>query len=366
MTVTPSTSDVADKAVSTDDGGSGMEVARLEAVLAALVETKVEAMKASSTLSRRSGSAPASPRRPRLTSTSTASSSLNHHHHHHHHHHHQSHHHPHSQQQQQQQQQQQYRKKGQPQQQHHRHRRRRHDSAPCGEYLNSATDHSQHKSSNGKGRRRASESPRSPRKKRKHSRSPNVLQGVQDVHAGLDSRLELVGIDGDQNVALINFERAKERAKEVFGDSSKYPPLHRSACYISQSEAQLNIPYDDADYVALNVADEEEETLSGPEKVDELQERYHRPRRKRKRKRCKVESVVSPEEELVDPEELPPRARWTIVVTACLLLAMSLFLVGVTLRMAPIIDDMVRKENEELLNSLNRDNSVPENVTAPP
>lgn len=94
--------------------------------------------------------------------------------------------------------------------------------------------------------------------------------------------------------------------------------------------------------MALNVADEleEEETLSGPEKVDEPQGRYHRPRRKRKRKRRKVDPVVSPEEELVDPEELPPRARWTIVATACLLLAMSLLLVGVTLRMAPIIDDM--------------------------
>lgn len=93
--------------------------------------------------------------------------------------------------------------------------------------------------------------------------------------------------------------------------------------------------------MALNVADEleEEETLSGPEKVDEPQGRYHRPRRKRKRKRRKIDSV-GPEEELVDPEELPPRARWTIVATACLLLAMSLLLVGVTLRMAPIIDDM--------------------------
>ncbi|XP_011873788.1 PREDICTED: uncharacterized protein LOC105565313 [Vollenhovia emeryi] len=309
VTVTPSTSDVADKAVSTDDGGSGgMEVARLEAVLAALVETKVEAMKASSTLSRRSGSAPASPRRPRLTSTST-------------------------------QQQQQHNKKGQ-HHQHHRHRRRRHDSAPCGsDYLNNATDHSQHKLSNGRGRRRASESPRSPRKKRRHSRSPNILQGVvQDVHAGLDSRFELLGIDGDQDVALINFERAKE----VLGDSCEYPRLHRSACYFSQSAAQLKIHYDDDDYVALNVADEleEEETLSGPEKVDESQGRYHRPRRKRKRKRRKIEPVDHPDEELVDPEELPPRARWTIVATACLLLAMSLLLVGVTLRMAPIIDDM--------------------------
>lgn len=101
------------------------------------------------------------------------------------------------------------------------------------------------------------------------------------------------------------------------------------------------IHYDDDDYVALNVADELEEVeiLSGPEKVDEPQGRYHRPRRKRKRKRRKIDSV-GPDEELVDPEELPPRARWTIVATACLLLAMSLLLVGVTLRMAPIIDEM--------------------------
>ncbi|KAH0952832.1 hypothetical protein HN011_000971, partial [Eciton burchellii] len=345
VTVTPSTSDVADKAVSTDDGGGGTEVARLEAVLAALVETKVEAMKASSTLSRRSGSAPASPRQLRLTSTSTASSSLNHHHHHHHHHHHS----------------QQHKKKAQ---QHHRHRRRRHDSAPCeSDYLNNVTDHSQHKLANEKERRRASEIPRSPRKKRRHSRSPNNQGVVQDVQAGLDSRFELLGIDGDQDVALINFERAKE----VLGDSCEYPRLHRSACYFPQSAAQLKIHYDDDDYVALNVADEleEEEILSGPEKLDEPRGRYHRPRRKRKRKRRKADSV-GPDEELVDPGELPPRARWTIVATACLLLAMCLLLVGVTLRMAPIIDDMVRKENEELLNSLNRDISVPENATAPP
>lgn len=34
------------------------------------------------------------------------------------------------------------------------------------------------------------------------------------------------------------------------------------------------------------------------------------------------------------------RARWTIIATACLLLLMCLLLVGVTLRMAPLIDDM--------------------------
>ncbi|XP_035728273.1 lateral signaling target protein 2 homolog isoform X2 [Vespa mandarinia] len=319
MTVMPSTSDVADKAVSTNDGSGGVEVARLEAVLAALVETKVEAMKASSTLGRRSGSAPTSPRRPRLTSTSTASSSLNHHHQHHHQHrrkshHHHHHHHPH----------------------HHHHRRRRHDSAPC-DYIDDSMTHHQHKSHHGKGRRRASESPRSPRKKRRHSKSPRILQSA-DIQAGLEARLELLDMNGEQDLALINFERTRE----ALSDSCEYPRLHRSACYFSQSTAQLKIHYDeDEDYLALNIADEleEEETLSGPEKIEEPRETYHRPRKKRKRKRRRIESV-GPEEEIVDPEELPPRARWTIVATACLLLAMSLLLVGVTLRMAPIIDDM--------------------------
>lgn len=81
MTVMPLSSDFADKAVSTEDAASGLGVAHIEAVLAALVETKVEAMKASSSASKRSGSIASSPRRPRLTSSSTASSSQNQHHH---------------------------------------------------------------------------------------------------------------------------------------------------------------------------------------------------------------------------------------------------------------------------------------------
>ncbi|KPI91386.1 hypothetical protein RR46_14890 [Papilio xuthus] len=43
---------------------------------------------------------------------------------------------------------------------------------------------------------------------------------------------------------------------------------------------------------------------------------------------------------VLDPDELPRRARYTIMVTACLLLFLCLLLVGVTLRMAPLIDDM--------------------------
>lgn len=43
---------------------------------------------------------------------------------------------------------------------------------------------------------------------------------------------------------------------------------------------------------------------------------------------------------MIDPDDLSQRARWTIIATACLLLVMCLLLVGVTLRMAPFIDDM--------------------------
>ncbi|XP_045446965.1 uncharacterized protein LOC123655174 [Melitaea cinxia] len=55
---------------------------------------------------------------------------------------------------------------------------------------------------------------------------------------------------------------------------------------------------------------------------------------------------------VLDPDELPRRARYTIMVTACLLLFLCLLLVGVTLRMAPLIDDMVRQENERLMHDV--------------
>lgn len=50
--------------------------------------------------------------------------------------------------------------------------------------------------------------------------------------------------------------------------------------------------------------------------------------------------LSNPSQQVIDPDDLPKRARWTIIATACLLLIMCLLLVGVTLRMAPIIDDM--------------------------
>lgn len=41
-----------------------------------------------------------------------------------------------------------------------------------------------------------------------------------------------------------------------------------------------------------------------------------------------------------DPDEMPERAKCTIMVTSLLLLTMCLILVGVTLRMTPLIDDI--------------------------
>ncbi|XP_046749330.1 uncharacterized protein LOC124413031 [Diprion similis] len=364
MTVMPTSGEVADKAVSTEDASSNVEVARLEAVLATLVETKVESMKASaSTATRRVGSAPASPRRPRLTSSSTVSSSQNHYHHHHHHHHHHHngqqndnhhhhHHHDHK-----------HDKKKQEDRKH-----RRHDSAPCGEFIGVAggltnqTDRQRTKY--GKGHPRDTEQPKSPRKRRRHSRSPQGPPGLRNVleDPGPESGLALLGIDRDQQLDLLNFERARE----AFGDTRELPRLQQSSCCFSQSATQLKIHYDVDDYVALNLEDEledEEDSHNDQKKRRGPCDKYHRPKRKRKRRRRRI-GPGETSEELADPEELPPRARWTIVATACLLLAMSLLLVGVTLRMAPIIDDMVRRENEELLSSLSQDSFVPENSTA--
>ncbi|KAJ9596654.1 hypothetical protein L9F63_012351, partial [Diploptera punctata] len=74
-----------------------------------------------------------------------------------------------------------------------------------------------------------------------------------------------------------------------------------------------------------------------------LQEAQRKRKRKKRRKK-KVEGETRVRRTGagggLDPEDLPKRARWTIIATACLLLLMSVLLVGVTLRMAPIIDEM--------------------------
>lgn len=124
--------------------------------------------------------------------------------------------------------------------------------------------------------------------------------------------------------------------------------------------------YDDKDYIAVDIEDELKEyddldecetsfngnkNFSSDSKSAEVSEKYHRDRRKRKRYRNEDydEIQVLPDEEeeepevpevYLDPNEISPRAKNAIVITACFLLAMSVGVVVATLRMAPIIDDL--------------------------
>uniref|UniRef100_A0A023EZG6 Putative conserved plasma membrane protein n=1 Tax=Triatoma infestans TaxID=30076 RepID=A0A023EZG6_TRIIF len=89
---------------------------------------------------------------------------------------------------------------------------------------------------------------------------------------------------------------------------------------------------------------------------DDDSESYKRKRRKRKRMVGPMlhRPPIVAKPKIVDPEDLPKRARWTIIITAGFLLLTCMLLVGITLRMAPIIDQMVHNQNEELMNSLHR------------
>lgn len=113
----------------------------------------------------------------------------------------------------------------------------------------------------------------------------------------------------------------------------------------------------DADYISLNMEraedeDDEEEELERHlnELVDvedirvcrgSLQEAQRkRKRKKRRKKKNDSDGRMRRGGAGLEAEDLPKRARWTIIATACLLLLMSVLLVGVTLRMAPVIDEM--------------------------
>ncbi|CAH2105653.1 unnamed protein product [Euphydryas editha] len=96
------------------------------------------------------------------------------------------------------------------------------------------------------------------------------------------------------------------------------------------------------------------EELNSPEQLEMERRRRRRKRRahahahaqehKPRKHRTLLVSAIDEQAKVIhvlDPDELPRRARYTIMVTACLLLFLCLLLVGVTLRMAPLIDDMV-------------------------
>ncbi|XP_022905578.2 uncharacterized protein [Onthophagus taurus] len=144
---------------------------------------------------------------------------------------------------------------------------------------------------------------------------------------------------------------------------SSCPSGHRHTCccrHENNGDVQLHF---DEDYISLKIEDfdEYDETLMTSEALRRARRKRRRRRKRRARRHMAAMAAVPIEPQhvkVLEADELPQRARWTIVATACLLLFMCLLLVGVTLRMAPIIDDMVRKENQELINSINREHST--------
>ncbi|KAK9879304.1 hypothetical protein WA026_004157 [Henosepilachna vigintioctopunctata] len=125
-------------------------------------------------------------------------------------------------------------------------------------------------------------------------------------------------------------------------------------CYCEKSEIRLQRSFDE-DYISLKI---DEECCSDEE---EAERRARRKRRRKRRRRLRRQlaleamrgatslpprSAAEDKMKVLDNDDLPPKARWTIVATACVLLFLCLLLVGVTLRMAPLIDDMGESVSE--------------------
>ncbi|RZC41629.1 uncharacterized protein BDFB_012801, partial [Asbolus verrucosus] len=118
------------------------------------------------------------------------------------------------------------------------------------------------------------------------------------------------------------------------------------SCYCRKNpNGEIQIHLDD-DFISLNIDDYDN---LDPEEVAALRTVKRAQRKKRRRrkhhhmkKQLKMTAVAVQVNDLkdLDEDELSQRARMTIVLTAFLLLFMCLLLVGITLRMAPLIDDM--------------------------
>uniref|UniRef100_A0A182K1N1 Uncharacterized protein n=1 Tax=Anopheles christyi TaxID=43041 RepID=A0A182K1N1_9DIPT len=120
------------------------------------------------------------------------------------------------------------------------------------------------------------------------------------------------------------------------------PKTHRPAS--SQFPYDEDFMYD----VSLQIESERHGELDSivPEHRRKHKHRHHHhhhrhcKKKRHKKRKILVHDLDDQSVKVIDPDDLPQRARWTIIATACLLLIMCLLLVGITLRMAPIIDDM--------------------------
>ncbi|BES97922.1 Hypothetical protein NTJ_10736 [Nesidiocoris tenuis] len=168
----------------------------------------------------------------------------------------------------------------------------------------------------------------------------------------------------DKSVSTDNYAQGEEEWKRVQLEwllaalvDSKVVAMKADSSYMKFHQGKVKAHrlsiHHDLYHHRCRVTDERYVTL------DMCEEDYEMARRKKRKKRRNVGPMLQrppilEKPKVVDPEDLPKRARWTIIITAGFLLLTCMLLVGITLRMAPIIDQMVHSQNEELMNSLNR------------
>ncbi|KAJ8918013.1 hypothetical protein NQ315_011466, partial [Exocentrus adspersus] len=155
--------------------------------------------------------------------------------------------------------------------------------------------------------------------------------------------------DDDRNRS-INYDN-------IYIDNSCSSLAERPRCCCNRDPNGELTHFDD-DYVSLKIeslGDVETDAIIAEEALRRARRKRRRRRKRKTTKRRLHAHLVAPEElrdsyRNLTEDELSRRAKWTIVATACLLLFMCLLLVGITLRMAPIIDEMGRVTEISFLN----------------
>ncbi|XP_047736570.1 uncharacterized protein LOC125177923 isoform X1 [Hyalella azteca] len=173
----------------------------------------------------------------------------------------------------------------------------------------------------------------------------------------------LAAVQGDA-ISYIQTEDPiiEERIDEDFATVSVLPVTAGAPFLTSTSCSLINLSAIDLEASQINEIQRSLLCMSRLQKA--------KARRKKRREIAKKAAKVCRSRERVRPstnkDELPKTVRWSIMATGLVLFLMSIILVGATLRMAPLIDEMVRKENEDILQKWQAGPSSDNVSTVPP
>ncbi|KAG5677196.1 hypothetical protein PVAND_006976 [Polypedilum vanderplanki] len=175
-------------------------------------------------------------------------------------------------------------------------------------------------------------------------------KGQQDIEKTAKNHEIELELD-DLGVEVVNNKKKKRRRQSSVRSEQVAPATGLKHCILSRPPNQpIQIDYDPGFMydVSLQIESEFNGDIKSivPAEHKRHRHKHHnheKCRKKRKKRKILVHNLDDKSLKVIDPDsdELPQRAKFTIVATACLLLIMCLLLVGVTLRMAPLIDDMV-------------------------